>query len=88
MKILSYPKGGPGRYKTKIKPDDTKFHHQTQSNFTNNQRIRQRLNKGLHNGLNTKKSIFILIQLSRVLDINVPHDDGFGDLFCNNIFCH
>ena len=34
-KILSDHEVGPGLYDTRINPDDTKFHHQTQSNFTN-----------------------------------------------------
>ena len=80
-KILSDPKGGPGRYETKIKSDDTKFHHQTQYNFTNKQHSRQRQNKGRHNELNTKKSRFYPLQLSQNLDTNVPYDDGFGDFF-------
>ena len=78
-KILKYPKGGPGQYKTRINPDDTKLHHQTQSNFTNKQRSRQRQNKGMHNVLNTKKSRFVRLRLSQCLDANVPYDDGFGD---------
>ena len=55
-KIISDPKGGPGQCESKIKPDDIKFHHQTQSNFTDKQQSRQRQNKGRHNELNTKKS--------------------------------
>ena len=84
--ILSDPKGGPGRYETKIKPDDTKFRHQTQYNFTNKQRSQKRRNKGRNNGLNTNNSRFVLLRLSRGLDANVSYDEGFGDFFCNNIF--
>ena len=84
--IISDPKGGPGQWESKIKPDGTKFHHQTQSNFTNKQRSRQRQNKGRHNELNTKKSRFVLLQISQGLDTNVPHDDGFDGFCCNNRF--
>ena len=85
-KILSNPKGGPGWYETKIKTDDTKFHIQTQYNFTNKQHIWQRRNKGQHNELNNKKSLFVLLQTSQVLDTNVPYDGGFGYLCCNHRF--
>ena len=85
-KILSDPKGGPVRYNTKIKPDDTKFHHQTQSKFANKQHSLQRLNKGRHNVLNTNNSRFVLLQISQVLDANVPYDDGFVDFCRNNRF--
>ena len=86
--ILSDPKVGLGRYKTNIKPDDTKFHHQAQSNFMNKQRIRQRQNKGRHNGFNTKKSRFSLLQFSQGLATNVPYDDSFVDFCFNNRFCY
>ena len=76
---MSDTEGGPRKYETKINPDDTKFHHQTKSNFMNKQRSRQRLNEGQNNGLNTNKSRFFLIQLSQDLDTNVPYDDGSGD---------
>ena len=79
--ILSDPKGGPGRYETKIKPDDTKFYPQTQSTFMNNKFSQQRRDKGWHNELNTKKSRFVLLQLSQGLDTNVLYDDGFDDFF-------
>ena len=85
-KILSDPKGGPGGYETNINPDDTNFHHQTQYNSTNKQRSRQRRNKGRHNELNTKKSRFVLLQISQGLDTNVPYNDGFDDFCCNNRF--
>ena len=77
--ILSDPEGVPGQYETKIKPDDTKCRHQTQYNFMNKQRSQQRLNKGQHTGLNTKKSRFVNLQLSRGLDSKVLYDDNFGD---------
>ena len=80
---IRYPKGGFGRYETKIKPDDTKLHHKTQYNLTNKQLSRQRRNKGQHNKLNTKKSQFFLLQLIQGLDTNVPYDDGFCDFCCN-----
>ena len=79
-KILSDPKGDPGRYDTRIKPDDTKFHHQTQSNFTNKKPSQQRQNKVRHNGLNSNKSRFVILQRILDLDANVTYDDGFGDL--------
>ena len=34
--------------------------------------------------MNTKKSRFVILQLSRCLDANVPNYDGFGYFCCNN----